>query len=248
MAKQISLDTLWESAIAKEQCFNPDQIAQLPEAVRRYLQHAIAPGTQLAAAVRLHMHGEIKLKGWVPFKAQQVISEANGMIWSATAWMNGLPVFGSDRFLDGQGTMQWKILGIFPVMVASGLDISRSTRGRLRAESVWLPSLLCGKDVVWQATDPSHINPNFVIQGERAQLDLTIDTKGRLHTAKLMRWGNPDNTTFHDVEFGAIVEEEQTFCGYTIPSYLRVGWYFGTDQFESKGEFFRVTIDDAIFR
>jgi hypothetical protein len=40
-------------------------------------------------------------------------------------------------------------------------------------------------------------------------------------------------------------------CGgscYTIPTRVRVGWYFGTSRFESEGEFFRATIEDAIFR
>ena len=52
----------------------------------------------------------------------------------------------------------------------------------------------------------------------------------------------------HYVDFGGIIEEEGTFCGYTIPTRLRIGWYFGTERFESEGEFFRVTIDDAIYR
>jgi hypothetical protein len=39
-----------------------------------------------------------------------------------------------------------------------------------------------------------------------------------------------------------------TFARYTIPIRMRVGWYFGTDRFESEGEFFRVTIDDGVYR
>ncbi|EAW36229.1 hypothetical protein [Lyngbya sp. PCC 8106] len=29
---------------------------------------------------------------------------------------------------------------------------------------------------------------------------------------------------------------------------LMIGWYFGGDRFEEEGEFFRVTVDDAIYR
>jgi hypothetical protein len=50
------------------------------------------------------------------------------------------------------------------------------------------------------------------------------------------------------VSFGGLVEEEASFAGYTIPSRLRVGWYFGTDRFEPDGEFFRVTVDEARYR
>jgi hypothetical protein len=260
MTKSISLDALWESATPTELVFNSDKIAHLPEPAKRYLEHAIAPGTKLASAVRLKMHGEIKLKQWIPFTAEQVICWEHGLIWSATAWMNGfLPIVGSDRVIDGIGAMQWKMLGLFPVMTASGADITRSSIGRLQAESLWLPSVFCGDGVSWASTELSDLDSNlhssFVVQGERAELDFTIDGTGHLKTAKLPRWGNPDGAEFRYVDFGGILEEEGTFGGYTIPTRLRIGWYFGSvgvaspleKRFESEGEFFRATIDDAIY-
>ena len=60
--------------------------------------------------------------------------------------------------------------------------------------------------------------------------------------------GNPVGGAFHYADFGGLVEEESTFDGYTIPTRMRIGWYFGTERFEAEGEFFRVTIDDALFR
>jgi hypothetical protein len=253
MTKSISLDALWESATPTELVFNSDKLDRLPASAKRYLEHAIAPGTKLASAVRLKMHGEIKLKQWIPFTAEQVICWEHGLIWSATAWMNGfLPIVGSDRIIDGIGAMQWKLLGLFPVMTASGTDLTRSGIGRLQSESVWLPSVFCGDGVSWTSTESSDLDSNlhssFVVQGEKAEGDFTIDRTGRLKTAKLPRWGNPDGAEFRYVDFGGIFEEEGTFCGYTIPTRLRIGWYFGSDRFESEGEFFRATIDDAIYR
>jgi hypothetical protein len=246
--KPLSLDALWESAISQERLFSPDDFAHLPETVRRYLEHAIAPGTAIASAVRLKMHGEIKLKTWIPFTAEQVVCWDRGFIWSATAWMNRLPIVGSDRIIDGIGAMQWKMLGLFPVMTGTGADITRSAAGRFHTELLLLPSALCRNDVAWSSTETSHLHASFMAQGEQAEFDLTIDQKGRLKTAKLPRWGNPEGAEHHYVDFGAIVEEEGTFCGYTIPTRLRVGWYFGTERFESEGEFFRATIDDAIYQ
>ena len=98
MTKSISLDALWDSATPTELVFNPDKLSHLPAAAKRYLEHAIAPGAKIASAVRLKMHGEIKLKQWIPFTAEQVICWEHRLIWSATAWMNGfLPIVGSDH-------------------------------------------------------------------------------------------------------------------------------------------------------
>jgi hypothetical protein len=61
------------------------------------------------------------------------------------------------------------------------------------------------------------------------------------------RWGNPGGAFLYE-QFGALVDEEAIFRGYTIPARMRVGWYFGTHRFEPEGEFFQVTIDNAIYR
>ncbi|KAM3095711.1 DUF6544 family protein [Phormidesmis sp. 146-35] len=242
----LSLDELWETVPLGEQTFRPEQITHLPESVQQYLNHAIAYKTVLASAVRLRMHGEIKLQRWLPFRAEQVICRSRGMIWQATVRMNGIPIKGFDRLVDGAGSMQWKLLGVIPVMMAAGGDVTRSAMGRVQAESVWLPSIFCDDRADWTA-DGSRLHAQFFAYGNLAKLSLTVD-QGRLLTVMLSRWGNPEGAEFHDVDFGAIAEEERTFGGYTIPTRLRVGWYFGSNRFESEGEFFRVTIEDAIYR
>ena len=246
--RQASLDGLWVSVSPGKSVFRPGQLPGLPDAAWRYLQHAIAPGTPLASAVRLRMHGEIKLRRWLPFTAEQVIHWGHGMIWSATVRMSGMPIRGFDRLVDGEGAMRWKVLGMIPVMTASGLDISRSAAGRVMAESVWLPAVLCNDEVSWTAQDAFHPHARLTMQGETADLALTIDDTGRLKALNLPRWGNPGSSEFHYVDFGGVVEAEGRFGAYTIPTRLRVGYYVGTDRFEPDGEFFRVAIDGATYR
>lgn len=86
------------------------------------------------------------------------------------------------------------------------------------------------------------------MQGESGELALTLDVDGRIKSLSLPRWGNPETKEFHYADFGGVMEEECTFSGYTIPVRLRVGWYFETDRFEREGEFFRCTVDDAVYR
>ena len=248
MTNELSVDDLWESAPSAEQVFQAADLSHLPEATQRYLEHAIAPGTFLARAMRLRMHGEIRLQRWFPFKAEQVIVWDSGFIWRATVRMFGIPIRGSDRLIDNEGSMRWRLFGIIPVVTASGPDLTRSAAGRVAGEAVWLPSGLCGDDISWTTLDSSHIEARFTAHGESVELVLAIDEKGQIETVRLQRWGNPEGVEFNYVDFGVIVEEEKTFDGNTIPTRLRAGWYFGTDRFESEGEFFRCTIDDAIYR
>lgn len=194
------------------------------------------------------MHGEIKLGKWHPFVAEEIICWDRGFIWRARTKLAGLPVTGSDSWVDGEGSMRWKLLGLFPVMVGSGPDISRSALGRVQIESILLPSVLLAPDVAWHPMDTSHVDASLSFRGLRARINLASDAAGRLKAVSIQRWGNPEQGPFHSVPFGGFVEKEATFGGYTIPSQLRLGWYFGTDRFDSEGEFFRVTIDQASFR
>lgn len=240
----ISINELWQSVSPSETVIYHECV-DFPEPVQRYLNHAIAPATPLANAVRLRMHGEIKLKQWQPFQAEQVIYPERGMIWQATTRMNGLPVRGWDRLIDGKGAMQWKLLGLIPVMTAADEDVTRSAIGRMHGEYLWLPSVVSKAE--WIVCDRYHIQATLRSLDETTVLKLAIDDLGRLQHISFKRWGNPDGISYQSEDFGAVVDQESTFGGYTIPTKLRAGWYFGSRQFETKGEFFRVTIDDAIY-
>jgi hypothetical protein len=248
MTDDLSIHALWTSTPASARVLQPDRLARLPEPVRRYLEHAIPRGTPLASAVRLRMHGEIRLRRWFPFTAEQVIRWDRGMIWRATVRMWGVPVRGFDRLVDGQGEMQWKLLGIIPIIKAAGPDITRSAAGRVAGESVWLPSALAGDAVSWTARDSSHAHASFTVAGEHMELALTIGPNGRLERISFKRWGNPEGGEFRYADFGCLVENERTFGAYTIPSGLRAGWHFGAEAFESGDEFFRVIIENAQYR
>lgn len=91
-------------------------------------------------AVRLRMHGEIKIGRWFPFHAEQVLTANDGMVWAAQVRMFGMPVIGADRFVQGQGSMSWRLFGLIPIASADGPDVTRSAKERWQAErAAWLP-------------------------------------------------------------------------------------------------------------
>jgi hypothetical protein len=109
--------------------FDPGMVADLPEPARRWLLHALAPGTQLVSGTGLTMHGTIRLGAWRRFTARQVLRPPDGYIWAATAHVFGVPVTGYDRFSSGTATMRWRLLGVLPVVTADGADVARSAAG-----------------------------------------------------------------------------------------------------------------------
>ena len=249
MTVKSALNRLWESATPNPQVFDPDRLTHLPDPVQRYLNHSIAPGTPLASAVRLRMHGRIKLNTWSPFQAEQVIVWNQGMIWSATAWMKGLlPILGADSLINGCGRLEWKLLGLIPVMTADGDDITRSIIGRMQGESIWLPSVLANRDRPWRVLNDREIETPIHLLGETTGLRLRLGPQGQLEQIRFQRWGNPDETSYGDRLFSGVMDAETEVGGYRIPSQFSVGWGQVESDNIDETAFFQATLDRLSYR
>ena len=226
-----------------EVIFSPEMVEGLPPVARRYLLHAIEPGTPVASWVEIQMKGEIKPdREWMPFVAKQILTPGRGFVWRAKAKKGFLPIEIADHYLEGKARVRITLLGLIPIVNTSGPDVVKSAAGRLLGECVWIPSaLLPQHGAVWEEVDDSHAKVTLSVGGFKTTLTLTIDRDGSLKQVVLPRWKDTEKDF---VSFGAAVEEERTFGGYTIPSKLRVGWWFGTDQYV---EFFRAEIDTVWF-
>ncbi|WP_327092389.1 hypothetical protein OIE66_17595 [Nonomuraea sp. NBC_01738] len=65
--------TALQSETRAPRAFDPADADALPAPVRRWVRHAIAPGTPLRRGVVLYSRGRIKIGGWRPFTARQVL-------------------------------------------------------------------------------------------------------------------------------------------------------------------------------
>ena len=225
--------------------FDPALVAGLPATARRWLTHAIAPGTPLWPSVVLTMQGEIRLGAWRPFTATQVLAPPNGFVWAATARFAGLRVTGFDRYSSGSGQMDWRLGGVVPVMRASGPDVTRSAAGRLAGEMALAPTTSLGATWTAGADDDSAV-ATWRIDDEEESAEFSVGPDGRLLGVVMQRWGNPGGQPFGRYPFGVAIEAEETFGGVTIGSRLRAGWWWGTDR-QAEGEFFRARITAARF-
>jgi Family of unknown function (DUF6544) len=232
--------------------FDLKQLEGLPDPARRYLAHAISPGATLASSVQLRMAGSIRLKPggkWLPFEARQVLAPPRGFVWRAVVRAGLLRFSGADHYAAGSGGVDFWLWGIIPLVRASGPDISRSGRGRLAAESCWLPSsLLPSGWVRWRAVDAENAEALLDVDGEQIAVRFSVDVDGRLKAVRTQRWGDQtDDKTFALIPFGGHLEEDRRFGDYTIPTQVSVGWWYGTERY-ARHEFFRATLHSAEFR
>jgi hypothetical protein len=227
-----ALDRLWFRLEhpRTEVTFDPGELAGLPGPAQRFLLHSIAPGTQLASSVVLHMSGTILLKeGGEPLamRAVQVLAPPRGFIWRADVGGGLLRIRGFDRYVGGHGELRWWLHGIVPVVSQAGSDVTRSAAGRLAGEGILMPSaLLPSRGAEWAAVDDSTATATLQVGDERVAFTVQVSADGRPERVVITRWnGDPANGPVgylpFVVEFG---REQRTFGGYTVPVDLHAGW------------------------
>ncbi|MHA6794250.1 DUF6544 family protein [Pseudonocardia bannensis] len=226
--------------------FDPAMVAPLPTPARRWVEHAIAPGTPLLRVVVLDMHGRIRIGSWRPYRARQVLTVPHGFVWAAATRVAGLPVRGFDRYTRGSGQMRW-LLGALPVQSGAGPDITRSAAARLAGEFIFTPAAALDPVVRWEPLDDRHAVARVSIGPFTHPITLRVGPAGALESVSLPRWGNPDGTGFAEHPFTALVHEEARFDGFTVPARLSAGWWNGTDV-RATGGFIQFTVDAANYR
>ena len=222
--------------------FSEAEVEGLPAPVRRYFVKAIAPGTALALSARLRMRGTIKIGRWLPFRAREVLAPHHGFVWPAR--VAGL-ITGADRYLDGEGALEWKLAGLKTLARAEGPDVSRSAAGRGGAEALWVPtSLLPRFGVQWTATTDTQIVAGYRVDDTPLEVHYDLDELGRPRSVTFDRWGDPDQSgvwSWHRA--GGEFRAYHRFDGVTVPSEGRFGWFYGTNRW-ADGEFFRYRITE----
>jgi hypothetical protein len=232
------------TATEEPAAFDAAMTTDLPEPVRRWLAHVIAPGTPLLTSVELSMRGQIRLGAWRDFTAVQRLAPGRGFVWAATARMLGLPVIGFDRYsryTRGAGETRWKLLGKISVLSGGGPDVTRSAADRYAGELlVVVPAAALSPNVRWQEIDADRATARIRVGAGQHDVTLTVSAAGELTSLSTERWGATGEGSFAERPFTADFTGEVTFDGVTMPKEIAAGW--------APEPFIRYTIESAAHR
>jgi uncharacterized protein DUF6544 len=251
--EEAAVDAAWAALASRagQGAFDPAMVDGLPEPARRWLLHAIAPGTPLAAAVELEMKGTIRMTpyGW-PYHltARELLSPPEGLVWRARMGEGKVWLYGADRCGGADAETRFRVWDLVPGVLHHGPDVARSGAGRLALESIWLPpAFLPQRGARWEPVDGETARVTLPLAPEPVTLTVRVGEDGALRQVTLLRWGDKNRERrFLAMPCTAEIHEERTFGGYTIPARLGVVW--GPPGTDSELEFYRPEIVDARFR
>lgn len=220
--------------------FNKEMLEGLPEPAQRYFRFAIAPGTPLYTVADIEMDGRLSLgtadnPNWMEMTASQVLGAPNGFLWQPKLSVGGLPMMGSDAALHGTSWTRFWLAGLLPVARAGGsADHARSAFGRYVGEAVfWTPAaLLPGEGVRWEPLGENSARVTQTAFGMEQSVELHVDARGAPTHIIFPRWSdaNPQKQ-FQIQPFGGDLWEFQTFEGFTVPTVVHAGNFYGTEDY-----------------
>lgn len=230
--------------------FDPDTLADLPAAAQRFLARALPAGVPLATVVDLEATGTIRLgDAWWRFRSTQILHAGRGFVWQPIVRRGPLRVTGADTYVDGTGTMAFRLFGLVPVARAAGPDVDRSAAGRLAAETVaWLPHATTPQaGATWAGIDDARAAVTLPTPHGPVGVTLRVDDDGRVLATSMLRWDDA-TTPPGERPFGGPVDAEHTTAqGVRIIGDGRVGWGWSTPGW-ADGHFFRFHITGAEHR
>lgn len=162
----------------------------IPPQIRTYCERCLLTAVPKNARVLLHQHGKMRLgpeKPWMPFKAEQTLSATEpAFCWRATFTMARIiPGVVVDRFENGRGHLDAKLLGLIRVAHGEGPTIDRSQLQRYLAEIVWCPmALLHNQALRFQVLSPRCVR--LAVRDEETYVDLLFDADGDICGVKTL--------------------------------------------------------------
>ena len=166
------------------------EVEGLPAPVARYLRAVLVDGQPVVAGVRVRHSGTFDTGGgsasWKPFTSDQVVvTRRPGFDWDGqVAMLPGMLVRVHDAYVAGEGVLDARVLGLFPVAAVRGTGaIAQGELMRFLAEAAWYPTaLLPSQGVRWAAVDDRSARATLTDRDTTVTLLFTFDDRDLITT------------------------------------------------------------------
>jgi hypothetical protein len=161
-----------------------NDLAPLPEPVQRWLRWAQVVGAPRPATVRLTQEGRFRLgpeRAWMPFTATEVFTtDPPGFVWTTEMQLfPGVDIVGRDRYANGEGSIEMRVLGLIPVATASGPRLDQGALLRYLNEIMWFPAAALSPAITWDTAGPDAATATIADRGLTVRATFFFDAQGR---------------------------------------------------------------------
>ena len=206
-----------------------EDLAHLPEIVQKWMLNSGVIGKPEILSVRLKQKGEMKIKqngNWMPFYSEQYFDVKNPAFnWRAEVQLfPGIHLAGRDKFKDGEGEMQIKLLSRFN-MVDEGNNekVNSGTMLRFLGELCWFPSAALNRYIVWKEVDATSAKATFQLHNKAVSGLFIFNETGELKSFEAERFYGAGTDAKKEKWLIETISYKD-FEGIKVPAVCQVTW------------------------
>ncbi|HQQ94658.1 MAG TPA: hypothetical protein PLQ93_08900 [Bacteroidia bacterium] len=178
-------DLLKHSKQSDTSLLRESDLAELPGPVRKYIRQSGALGQARVHTFRLKLKGKIRRNEnseWMPLTCEQYSDLDQGKrLFFMKAKMMKLPVTGYHRYLNGEASMDIRLLSTLPVQHMNGEEMNvAETVTFFNDMCCMAPASLIDKRIAWHETDSNTVQATFTLNSIRIHAILYFNGAGEL--------------------------------------------------------------------
>lgn len=215
--KQISKEILTES-----------DLSDLPQAVRRYITLSGAVGKPYLTNFRAEFEGGIRSKSSDPYmqlkSVQYNFFNSPTRLFYIVAKKMGVPAVGVHLYKDGVAIMRIKLLGLFTVVDAKGVEMNQGETVTVFNDMCFMaPASLIDKRITWNEIDEFTVEAKFTNGDITIGATLYFNEKGELiNFISNDRFETTDGKEYLNFPWLTPVDSYSDINGYHLPSKARL--------------------------
>lgn len=235
-ADRQALEVLELSAAPDQDIIQADDLQDLPVCVQKWINHSGMLGQPKTHTVRLTQTGRLRMepdKPWMPVDAVQYINiDKPAFVWKARVQMAPfISLHGKDRYFNGHGSMQIKLLSLIPVVnTKSSPKMDQSTMVRFLAEMMWYPSAALNDYISWEEIDENSARATMSWEGVTASMVYHFSKDGDMLSNVASRYQEV-NGEYVLRDWGGVSQSFRSFNGVRIANKSNVIWKYETGDF-----------------
>ena len=210
--------------------FSTEKIKDLPEPVQTYFAYSLKEDQPYISYVKLKHTGDFRQdenQKWMPIEGEEYFTtETPGFIWIGKisllplVWITGI-----DKYLEGKGAFQIKLLSIFTIADAPrGKELDESELMRWLAEAPLFPTALLPSNYLhWKPVDSDSANAVIDYAGGKVEALFHFDKKGKIVQMTADRYRAVDNS-FVKEKWHGLYSNYATTKNLTVPWDIEVSW------------------------
>lgn len=244
-------EKLISDSVNSDQHVNLDEVALLPDPVKRYFHHVLKNGQPIINRAHISQIGGFRAKPemteWSEMKADQHFSATpKAFVWNShISILPMLSINVCDAYTNGKGKMKGKLISLITLIDAHDEEeLNQGALQRYLAEAVWFPtSLLPSQGVTWEEINHSQAKATLSDSGITVSLEFEFNEKGEAVSVYTPARYREVAGHYELTPWKGTFTEYIDAGGYRIPSEGKVEWHLK----DKKYPYWRAKIVDVSY-